>query len=199
MANRDLNAIADTIRSTVSALQAGEALGLEPDRHGRCACPVHHGVDRNCKLFDGNKGFVCYVCHKGGDVIRLVQEVNGCTFWDAVKWLNETFSLDLNLDERLDEKALEKARRERERRERERRERHEDDMTIFETYVDAAKLTGELEEDVRRYEPEPWDEHWSKKFCEALELLPRMRELCEELLDLMARREKEDKQRQTKG
>lgn len=196
--NRDLNAIADTIRHSVSALQAGEALGLEPDRHGRCACPVHHGVDRNCKLFDGNKGFVCYVCHSGGDVIRLVQAANGYTFWEAVRWLNETFALDLPLDTKLDEKALEKARMERERRERERQERHEDDMLIFETYVDVQKVIGELEDDVRRYEPEPWDEHWDGRFCDALKRLPEMRETAEELLDLMERRKREEKQRQAR-
>ena len=56
----------DLIRSSVSAYEAGKALGLNPDRYGRCACPVHHGVDRNCKLWKDEGGFYCYVCHASG-------------------------------------------------------------------------------------------------------------------------------------
>ena len=50
---RDLATITDIIRQSVSAVEAGRELGLRPDRHGRCACPVHNGKDRNCKLYEG--------------------------------------------------------------------------------------------------------------------------------------------------
>ena len=44
-----LTIAAQTIKDSVSALEAGEAMGLEV-RHGRCQCPLHGGQDFNCVL-----------------------------------------------------------------------------------------------------------------------------------------------------
>lgn len=41
----NLTVYTELIRQRVSAYEAGKALGLNPDRHGRCACPMHHCVD----------------------------------------------------------------------------------------------------------------------------------------------------------
>ena len=112
MKNADAAVI--TIKQSVSALMAGEALGLNPDRHGRCACPIHNGTGHNLKLDSGERGYHCFVCHAGGDVIHLVQAVNHMTFPEALGWLNETFSLGLDLTGTPDKKALEEARRARE-------------------------------------------------------------------------------------
>lgn len=86
--------ISETIRNTVSAVEVARALGLNVDRHGRCSCPFHNGQDRNMKLYDGNRGFYCFVCHKAGDCISLVQGVvPDCSYSDAMWWVNDQFGL----------------------------------------------------------------------------------------------------------
>lgn len=85
----------EIIRKSVSALTVGKALGLEPGRDGRCRCPFHNGHDRNMKLYDRDRGFYCFVCHKGGDCIALAKQLigNNCTYGDAARWIDETFRL----------------------------------------------------------------------------------------------------------
>ena len=90
----DIREISDAIRNSVSAIDVGKALGLNVDRHGRCSCPWHHGTDRNCKLYPGNRGFYCFVCHQSGDCIRLVQGVvPDIGYVDAMWWVNDNFGL----------------------------------------------------------------------------------------------------------
>ena len=160
-----LTLMTDTIRSTVSAYQAAEALGLRPDRHGRCACPVHHGKDRNCKLWKDDRGFYCYVCKKGGDVIRLVEVVNQCCFSEAVAWLNSAFQLGLDLDSADDKKASERALRAKEWRS---------------FCRDVGQYGNNLERDKEAYRPTKWNEEWDPRFVAALRNLPEAREMAVE-------------------
>lgn len=91
--------ICDIVRNSVSAIDVGKALGLNVDRHYRCSCPFHEGHDRNMKLYDGNRGFYCFVCHKGGDCISLVTGViQNCSYMDAAWWINDEFHLGLQQD-----------------------------------------------------------------------------------------------------
>ena len=90
----DIREISDAIRNSVSALEVAKALGLNVDRHGRCSCPFHHGQDRNMKVWDGNRGFYCFVCHESGDCIHLVQGVvSDIKYVDAMWWVNDQFGL----------------------------------------------------------------------------------------------------------
>ena len=178
------------IKDSVSALQAGEALGLNPDRNGRCACPLHNGRDRNMKLSSDDRGYHCFVCHAGGDVIHLVQAVNHMTFPEALGWLNETFSLGLDLSAKPDRKALDEARRAREKAKAERQRQHEEDMLIFETYADCGRAMGELESDIAAYAPKPGDEHWDSRFVEAVKAMEKLKETSEDLLDILETRKR---------
>ena len=90
--------ICDMIRNTVSALDAGRALGLSPGHDGRCKCFFHGGDHRNLRLYAGNRGYYCFVCHAYGDVISLVKAFHNCSFTDALCWLNDSFGLNLNLN-----------------------------------------------------------------------------------------------------
>ena len=86
--------IFQAVRNSVTAIEVGKALGLRVDRHGRCPCPFHHGDGNNCKLYDGNRGFYCFVCHIGGDCIKLVQGVvPDISYTDAMWWINDQFGL----------------------------------------------------------------------------------------------------------
>lgn len=90
----DTREISEAIRNSVSAIDVAKALGLNIDRHGRCSCPFHHGTDRNMKCYEGNRGYYCFVCHKGGDCISLVQGVvPNISYTDAMWWVNDQFQL----------------------------------------------------------------------------------------------------------
>lgn len=90
----DIRDISEAIRNSVSALEVAKALGLNVDRHGRCSCPFHHGADRNMKVWEGNRGFYCFVCHESGDCIHLVQGVvPDIGYVDAMWWVNDNFGL----------------------------------------------------------------------------------------------------------
>lgn len=182
---RDIATITDTIRQSVSALDAGRALGLNPDRNGRCACPVHMGKNNNCRLDSGDRGFHCFKCGAGGDVIALVRAVHGCTFQDALRWLDGAFHLGLPLDRQTDKSASETAEIARKLKQSEREQNKAIDRMLFDCYVMAGQLADGLEEDAKRYRPVRPYAPWDKKFCDAMRALPEARDTMERMTDLV--------------
>ena len=96
-----LTLAAQTIKDSVSALDTGQAMGLEI-RRGRCKCPFHNGKDFNCVLYRGNRGWFCHVCKAGGDVISFAQQYYSMSFKDSIAWFNDTFHLGLDLEGKRD-------------------------------------------------------------------------------------------------
>ena len=95
----DIRDICASVRNSVSAIDVAKTLGLNVDTHGRCSCPFHHGSDRNMKCYEGNRGYYCFVCHKGGDCISLVQGVvPDIGYVDAMWWVNDQFGLGFRRD-----------------------------------------------------------------------------------------------------
>lgn len=189
----DWDEITETIRESVSAWQAGEALGLYVDRHGRCACPMHNGVNRNCKLDNGNRGFHCFRCNGGGDVIKLVQVVNGCGFKQAVEWLNSTFSLGLSLGRPVSKNAIQTAKKRRETARTVREMKDELRMMEFDLYAMSGQLVGDLQEDVKRYRPTDPEQEWDERFCAALRMMPEAKDLADEMTARVMKREQDTK------
>ena len=66
--------------------------GIQVGRHGFAVCPFHGDHDASLKVYDNGRGWVCYGCHKGGDVINLAMELYGLGFQDAVRKLNEEYN-----------------------------------------------------------------------------------------------------------
>jgi len=174
-----LSVAADTIKNNVSALDVAEALGLDVDRHGRCACPFHNGKDRNLKLFPGNRGYTCFVCHHSGDVISFVREYNGMLFKDAIAWFDRTFNLGLNLDQKIDPAEQIRAEMALQRR----RERHEllewKKQMQFKLALLADRMVEKLEEERDEYRPRTYGA-WDERFVTAVKLLPEARRFAEE-------------------
>lgn len=185
----DWDGITRTIRETVSALEAGKALGMDIDRNGRCACPIHGGVNKNCKLNRGVRGFHCFKCGAGGDVIDLVRAVNGYGFKQAVEWLNSAFHLALPIDRPISESEAESARTRRERARRARETRECIRRMQTDAYFDAVCLEAALLEDAKRYRPADPDAEWDERFCLALQRLPDVRAITDELEDMVIKRE----------
>lgn len=84
------------IRQVISAQDICNLLGLELV-HGRCSCPFHHGTDKNMKVYEGDRGFYCFVCHESGDCIKLAKQLlgDGWGYHQTAVWLDKTFGLNL--------------------------------------------------------------------------------------------------------
>ena len=93
MTQEEIRYVADMICNSVSALDAGHALGIHTDYKGRCKCFIHGGDHMNLKLYDENRGYYCFVCHAYGNTIDLVKNYLNCSFMDAVEWINDSFNL----------------------------------------------------------------------------------------------------------
>ena len=178
---------AQKVKDSVSAVEVGEALGLDVDRHGRCACPFHNGKDRNMKLYPGDRGFSCFVCHESGDVIRLAMQCMSLSFVDALKWFEGTFRIGLDLDGRMDDESRRRAenallRRKKAALEKEQKERMRFDMMLL-----AEDMVRKLEQMRDDNQPKTVGEAWNESFRTAVELLPKARELAEECAIMCAK------------
>lgn len=168
VAVNDLSYAVDAIRQSVSAVDAGTALGLNPDRYGRCACPIHGGKNRNFKLYAGERGFHCFVCGASGDVIKLVRDVNRCSFPEALGWLNSEFALGLDLNHEPDRNAREAARKAREDKLRREREDHETMMLALDELADTERRLGDLADDIRQYQPTDRNAQFDGRYVQAV-------------------------------
>ena len=173
----------EPVHERVSAFEAGKALGLHPDRHGRCACPIHNGHDRNCCLDKGGKGYYCHVCHAGGDVIKLVRAVQNCSFTEAVRWLDSTFHLGLEMDRPLDRNENMAAEIARKRKAAMREQEKAIDAMLYDLWVMSNQILACLEEDAKRYRPTRPYAPWDGRFTAALKLLPEAKETVAFLAD----------------
>lgn len=179
--NLDVDGIIQTIKQSVTATQAAQALDIQVDRNGRCCCLWHEDKHPSMKLYDGDRGCYCFSCHQGGSVIDMVQQANSCSFWQAVEWLNSALNLGLTLDRPMDKNAAEAARIARERRRMEREQRKTIERMEFDLYVMARKLVNDLEADIEQYRPTRPYAPWDERFVTAVKLLPEARELAERL------------------
>lgn len=80
-----------------------ELHGLRPNRQGFLRCPFHSG-DRtpSMKVYPNGRGWVCFGCHKGGDVINLARCLYDTDYKGAVSRLNADFHLGLEKDTRTE-------------------------------------------------------------------------------------------------
>lgn len=175
----NLTIAVQAIKDSVSALDVGEALGLEI-RRGRCKCPIHGGNDFNCVLYKGDRGYYCHVCKSGGDVLKFAQQYHGSSFKDTVSWFNDTFHLGLNIDSPLSKEAAKRAEIAQRKRKEEREYREWLHRTQFDLFLIADKIVSMLEEQRERYVPKTPDETWHPLFCQAIELLPLARQFAQD-------------------
>lgn len=179
---------AQTIKDNISALDVGEAMGLEI-RHGRCQCPIHGGTDFNCVLYRGNRGYYCHVCKSGGDVLSFAQRYYSFGFKDCIRWYNDTFHLGLDLQSSISPE--EKRRAEIALKMRKRAIEHEEwtKRMLFNLALTAEDIVRRLENVRDEKRPRTYGE-WDEEFCTAVELLPDARRFADDcMMDCMEVRE----------
>lgn len=89
--------MADDIKHLLPSRQVAEHYGFRVGRAGVISCPFHKG-DRtpSLKLYDGERGWYCFGCGRGGSVINFVMELFDLNFQQAVLRLNADFNLGLS-------------------------------------------------------------------------------------------------------
>ena len=151
MNKTDYSIYINQIKSVVSCRQFLESNGIKV-KHGFAVCPLHGDNDASLKVYDNGRGWCCYGCHKGGDIINLAREYYGTGFNDTVRRLNEEFKIGLDLDAKISKKDdfLWKARKTREKYERIEKERalasaEKSYMDWLEVYLKAEDLIVDME------------------------------------------------------
>lgn len=85
--------IPERIKASVTARDVLESYGFEVDRHGKCRCPFHSEKTASFQCYPGGRGWYCFGCKKGGDVIRLVMDLENLPFLAAMQVLDARFGL----------------------------------------------------------------------------------------------------------
>ena len=100
----------DDIKAAVSMRQAAEFYGFKPDRSGFICCPFHGEKTPSLKIYPDGRGWWCYGCNSGGDVIDFVSKLFNLDFLNACKRINSDFSLGIDFGGKRDYVAERKAR-----------------------------------------------------------------------------------------
>lgn len=78
------------IRDEVPMERLCELIGL-PVKHGFAVCPLHNDNDASMRVYPGDKGFYCFGCHQGGDVIDFLALITKQSRPDAARLIEQTF------------------------------------------------------------------------------------------------------------
>ena len=150
----DMRMFIPQVKMAVTVRQLLEHNGIRINRQGFCVCPLHGDRDASLKVYGGERGWTCYGCHKGGDVINMAKELYGVNLSGAIRRLNDEFSLNLPLDEKVNvkDRFLFKAGQIRRESDRE-REEHRKEL-LEKEYWDTYDMWMFLDRCVRELEPE---------------------------------------------
>ena len=140
---------------------------------GEICCPFHSEKTPSLKIYDGDRGWTCFGCHKGGDQISFVREYFGLTFQDAISKINTDFSLGLPIGERISlRQRREMEHRQSERQEERNREQRERERLEGE-YWAAFDVWKKYDTNKREYAPKSPNEDFHPLFVEAVKNIDR--------------------------
>ena len=125
------------IRSSVTMRQLADMYGYEVNRSGMMRCPFH-GEDKHpsLKVYDGERGWYCFVCNEGGDIFDFAMKHDGLEFPKAVERIADMAGIPVSdgkngLSEE-DKARIRKRKAEREAAERAKEERNQRMIEISE-------------------------------------------------------------------
>lgn len=89
---------ADQVKAAVSVKDVAQTYGITLNRQGYALCPFHREKTASFMVYPHGRGWYCFGCGEGGDVIRLVQKLFDLSFLDAIRKLDEDFHLGLEIN-----------------------------------------------------------------------------------------------------
>lgn len=168
---------AEIVKRLVPMQDVAERYTGEPIRFNRMRCPIHHGQDRNMRIYP--KSYYCWVCHAAGDQIQFVQIVLGLSFQDAMRRINDDFGLGLPIGQEqteLDRKRLAELNRKIAERRRLEDARLSDAEARERMTAGWVGLLHQVEIICEQRRPKtPWDE-WADDWCEAMRVRTELNE-----------------------
>lgn len=81
------------IRASLTMREVAERYGVEVNAHGLARCPFHDDKRPSMKVYDGARGWWCFVCNDGGGAIDFVSRLLHISIRDAALRLDEDFAL----------------------------------------------------------------------------------------------------------
>lgn len=83
------------IKRRVTTEQAAIRYGYNPDSRHRILCPFHDDHKPSLMLYPGDRGWYCFVCGIGGDVVGFVSKLFHIFPHEAAIKLNDDFGLGM--------------------------------------------------------------------------------------------------------
>lgn len=105
----DMKSAGQWIRDNVEMHNILELYGYHT-KHGFMICPFHGDMDASLKVYEGDKGWHCFGCGRGGSVIDFVMEHERCNYRTAITAINHHLHLHL-IDAHEDPEEAETERR----------------------------------------------------------------------------------------
>lgn len=121
----------ETVKSAITMQDAALTYGFEPNRSGYILCPIHGEKTPSLKLYENGRGWYCFGCGIGGDVINFVRHIFNLDFRQALLKLNNDFSLGLPIGRPRRRAEVSKTVRDAWEKERQRKINREYELILF--------------------------------------------------------------------
>ena len=120
----------EQIKKMLTMRQVAHGYGFNvSSKTNKMLCPFHNDAHASLVVYPGDRGYYCYSCNAGGDVIDFVMRLFGLDFKDACRKIDQDFNLHLGVGEtrsKEEREAAERAFQERmERKRKHEQRRHE--------------------------------------------------------------------------
>lgn len=159
------------IKQAISMKDVCAMYGIEVQRGGFARCPFHSDRKPSMKVYDGNRGFCCFVCDTKGSVIDFVMKFFNLTFPEATAKINTDFRLGLPIGQQLSREQQRIADREaRKRREEQAKIKREGEL-LSRRYHSALDRYARLDRILTANKPQSVDDI-SPEYADALKQLP---------------------------
>jgi DNA primase len=124
----------ELVKSSVTMKDLCGQYGMKINRSGFISCPFH-GSDKHpsMKIYPGRRGYHCFTCGEGGDVISFVMGIDGLEFEPAVRSLAASFGIPISDGGPLTREDRERNAKQRAEREKAEREKAENESRLQET------------------------------------------------------------------
>lgn len=178
--------IAELIKNQVSTRDLCEHVGLKLDRSGSALCPFHGDQKTpSMKVYaDPARGWHCFGCGQGGDVIKFAMLWYGIGFWQAIVRIDTDFGLCLPINRKETGEDMRKSREDAQKRalklklDREEEERLKSRYwTCFDRYLACARMVDKC----RPKNGAEFDIRWAA----AVRLLPEIKDEYEQAQDAL--------------
>ena len=167
------------IKSRISTKEVLRYYGVNINSRGFAKCPFHNEKTASMKVYDGDRGYHCFGCGKNGDIIDFVRDYFGTSFQDAVKKLNDDFSLGLPIGEKLSRNKQRELAKEAYKRRKQIESKNNElkklDDEYWKNYDELLRLQNNLE----KYKPTDIDEEWHPLYVEAVQNISLQQHLVE--------------------